>query len=325
MRLEPHNDRVCRYTSRVSGIATVTLNAALDRTLHIGRLEAGRVHAVAKEHVQGGGKGVNVARVLQALGVPTTAIVVVGGTSGREILDDLERAALPTVAIDAKGMSRTCLEIIERGSARATQLHGRGVDADETVLERVIDAVKALPDDIDWVAISGSLPPGMPVGAVRRLTLAARERGCRVAVDTRGPALGEAWSAAPEVVRINREELAGMLGADEKNLGGPPFPELGRPGLGIVSHGRAPFMAWLEDGTRWSVTPPPVEVVNTIGCGDSMLAGLLAGLLAKEPAENALRAATALAAAEATSPVAGRTDIALARSLESGVRITRAA
>ena len=100
---------------------------------------------------------------------------------------------------------------------------------------------------------------------------------------------------------------------------------LGAPGLGVVSHGRAPFMAWLEDGTRWSVTPPPVDVVNAIGCGDSMLAGLLAALRADKSAEEALRSATALAAAEATSPLAGRTDVALARSLEGEVRITRAA
>jgi len=314
-----------RYTCGVSRIATITLNAAMDRTLHLGRLEPGRVHVVKADHSQAGGKGINVARVLHSLKVPTTAIVVVGGPTGGEILADLERASLEAVVVEAPGESRTCLEIVERGSARATQLHGRGVDASREVLDRVVDAVKALPDETSWVAVSGSLPPGMPVDAVRRLADTARSRGFRVAVDTRGPALLEAWSAAPDLVRVNRDELAEVLGSDEKTLPAPPYPELGLPELGVVSHGRAPFMAWLEDGTRWSVTPPPVDVVNTIGCGDSMLAGLLAALVAKEPAESALRQATALAAAEATSPVAGRTDVELARSLEAGVRITRAA
>ena len=283
------------------------------------------MHTVAEEHVQAGGKGVNVARVLQALGVPVTTIVVVGGRTGREIVDDLECASLPTLAIETSGESRTCLEIVERRNARATQLHGRGVDGSADVLERVIDAVESLPNDVSWVAISGSLPPGMPVDAVRRIGESARRRGCRIAVDTRGPALLVAWSIAPDLVRTNREELADVLRTDAKTLPGPPYPQLGRPGLGVVSHGRAPFMAWLEDGTRWSITPPPVKVVNAIGCGDSMLAGLLASLLAEETPEASLRAATALAAAEATSPLAGRTDVALARSLEPGVRITRAA
>lgn len=303
----------------------MTLNAALDRTLHIGRLVTGRVHVVQTEYEQAGGKGVNVARVLQALEVSVLAVVVVGGRSGREIVEDLQKAGIDSLPIEAPGESRTCLEIVERGSARATQLHGRGVEGSEAVLARVLGTLESLPEDVSWVAISGSLPPGMPVDAVRRLADAARARGCRVAVDTRGPALGEAWSAAPDVVRINREELAHVLGADEKTLPPPPYPQLGRPGLGVVSHGRSPFMAWLEDGTRWSVEPPRVEVVNTIGCGDSMLAGLVAALLRNEPAEQALRSATALAAAEAMSPVAGRTDVSLARSLESGVRITRAA
>jgi 1-phosphofructokinase family hexose kinase len=309
----------------VSEVATVTLNAALDRTLHVGRLELGRVHVVSSEHVQAGGKGVNVARVLRALGVAVKAIVVVGGPSGREIVDDLERSSLPNVPIEAPGESRTCLEIVERGSARATQLHGQGVEGSRQVVDRVVEAVEALPESVSWLAISGSLPPGMPVDAVRRVADAARGRRFRVAVDTRGPALGEAWSVRPELVRVNRDELAEVLGADEETLPVPPYPELGAPGLGVVSHGRAPFMAWLEDGTRWSVTPPRVDVVNAIGCGDSMLAGLLASLIEEVPAEAALRSATALAAAEATSLVAGRTDIALARSLETGVRITRAA
>ncbi|MGH0033002.1 MAG: 1-phosphofructokinase family hexose kinase [Myxococcota bacterium] len=295
----------------MSGIATVTLNAALDRTLHVDVLRRGGKSRVREEWAQAGGKGVNVARVLRALGVETRALVLVGGATGRTIARDLADDGLPATCIEAPGESRTCLEIVDtRG--RATQLHGPGVEAGERELAEVAAALRGLPDTFGWVAVCGSLPPAMPHDAVARLVGAARARGLRVAVDTSGPALRHAWAAAPDLVRVNEAEFAEVGDAAD----GPTSPE-----RGVVSRGALPFEAWERDGERWRVTPPAVREANAIGCGDAMLAGLLASLASGEGFADALRRGTALASADACCPRAGRTDVALAKRLEADVGI----
>jgi tagatose 6-phosphate kinase len=301
----------------MGGIATLTLNAALDRTLHVDRIEAGGKSRLRGESAQAGGKGVNVARVLHALGAETRALVVVGGATGRAIADDLARSGLPAQCVEAPGESRICLEILEP-NGRATQLHGSGVHGAGGLLDEIARVVGELPAPFEWLAICGSLPPGMPSDAVGSLLLAARRRGLRVAVDTSGDALATAWRQGPDLVRINDAELAAVLPTGSREL--PPYASLGPATRGVVSRGALPFDAWSGEA-RLRVVPPRVEVVNAIGCGDAMMAGLLASLAADEAFESALRKATALASAEARSPLAGRTDLALARSLEPGVEI----
>lgn len=305
----------------MAGIATVTLNAALDRTLRVDRLEIGRKTRLCSESVQSGGKGVNVARVLHALGVETRALVVVGGTTGRAIADDLGHAGLPSTCIEAPGESRTCIEIVEP-DGRATQLHGSGVEGGGELILAVVRAIEALPDHFTWIALCGSQPPGMPSDGVRSLLLAARRRGLRVAIDTSGAPLAQAWAAGPDLVRINDVELASIGAIAPSDA--PPYRLRGDAPLGVVSRGANPFEAW-EHGACLRITPPRVDAVSAIGCGDAMMAGLLESLAVNEPFADALRRATALAVAAACSPVAGSADLALARSLEPRIAIEPAA
>jgi fructose-1-phosphate kinase PfkB-like protein len=260
---------------------------------------------------------VNVARVLQALGVRTRALVVIGGRTGCAIADDLEGSGIPFDALEAPGESRTCLEIVEPGG-RATQLHGAGVDGAGELVVRVGAAVEALPEGFDWLALCGSLPPGMPTDAVARLGAIARGRGLRVAIDTGGPALAAAWRWGPDLVHVNDTELGDVLpdGAPAR----APHASLGEARRGAVTRGAAPFEAW-EEGRMWSVTPPAVDATNPIGCGDAWTAGVLAALAGKLPFQEALARGTALAAAEACSSRAGRPDLALAHRLMAQVKV----
>lgn len=301
----------------MSGIATVTLNAALDRTLHVDRIRRGGKGRVLGESAQAGGKGVNVARVLQALGVRTRALAVIGGGTGRAIVEDLEGSGIPFDAVEAPGESRTCLEIVEPGG-RATQLHGVGVDGAGELVARVGAAVEALDEGFDWLALCGSLPPGMPADAVARLGAIARGRGLRVAIDTGGPALAAAWRWGPDLVHVNDTELREVLPAGASAR--VPHVSLGEARRGAVTRGAAPFEAW-EEGRTWSVTPPTVDATNPIGCGDAWTAGLLAALSADLPFEEALARATALAAAEACSARAGHPDPTLAHELQAQVKV----
>jgi tagatose 6-phosphate kinase len=149
----------------------------------------------------------------------------------------------------------------------------------------------------------------------------AQRRGIRVALDASAPGLRSGWSAGPDLLRINREEAAEALGVQPRQVEAPPRNAPGLTRLGVISDGPDRLVAWNAEGSRWVVFPPAVRAVNPIGCGDTMLAGLIASLQAKRDLEEALRMATALAAAQAESLVAGRPDPERGRSLEPRVRI----
>lgn len=297
-------------------IVTVTANAAVDRTVAVGRLLPGTRVEARSEHVQAGGKGVNVARVLHGLGVPAMAVVVVGGAAGDWILSDLERAGIPARALRAPGESRTCLELVEPGG-RVTQVHGRGVCGSAGLVDALLATCEGL--EASWLAVCGSLAPGLPADCVARLVERARRRGVRSAVDTSGAALTAALAAGPDLLRVNRTELGDALGIEPEAAPGDPRSR--GVGLGVVSAGEGPVHAWSAEGARLRLHPPVVPLVNPVGCGDAMLAGLLARLAAGADATEALRFGLALAAADAESPVAGRPDSARAAALVPAVRV----
>ena len=304
-------------------IVTVTANAAIDRTVLVSRLEPGVRVRLEAEHAQAGGKGLNVARVLRRLGVPVRAVVVVGGRSGAWIVEDLERDGIPVLAVEARGESRTCLEIVESATRCVTQAHGVGVEGDGELAERVERAIESTLDGAAWLACCGSLPHGMPPDALVRWRARAAARGVRFAADASGKPLRAIWAAGPDVLRVNREEAAEALGVPAAALPPPPYAYAGRPGLGVISDGPRDGLAWSDAGARFRIVPPRVEPRSAIGCGDAMLAGLLAGLVAQRPLEEVLRDACALGAADAESWLAGRPDLARARELAPVTQVRR--
>lgn len=304
-------------------VVTVTANAALDRTLRVNELRTGSKQIVESEAVQAGGKGVNVSRVLAALGVEVRSVVIAGGETGRAIERDLHAAGLSPVVVAAPGESRTCLEIVETRSGAVTQIHGVGVRACEATAQSLVGAVEAALDGAEWIALCGSLPRGCPEDAYLRLLQSARRRGVRVALDASGPALVAGWFGSPELVRINRDEAAGVIdGWGAKDFGHACEGMPGNARLTVVSDGPRPIWVRDSEGATLRVTPPPVRERNPIGCGDAMLAGLLA-TLDQRALEPSLRFATSLAAADAESDVAGRPDPVRALELERMVAIER--
>lgn len=302
-------------------VITVTANAAIDRTAHVGRLGARaeqRSNEPAQE--QAGGKGVNVARILRALNVPVCCIVVVGGGTGRWILQDLERSAIPFVAVQSPGESRICTQLVEARGARVRQSSEGGVHANEAVAASLLRAVSDRLAHASWIALCGSLADGLPIDIVERLVAVSRQHGVASAIDTSGAALTAAWRAAPDLLRVNRDEAAAANPAFVRNLETDARPPDG-PLIGVISDGASPFRAWHDDGRSWYVTPPCVHLSNPVGCGDAMMAGLIARLRAGAPVASALRFATALAAADAESPLAGRSDLSRAKDLMSTVKV----
>jgi 1-phosphofructokinase family hexose kinase len=260
-------------------IVTVTPNPSLDRTYHVDELRLGELHRANYVAVEASGKGVNVSRVLLALGVPTVAVLPVGGREGRELAGLLSSAGLAHRGVGVGGAARVNITVIEPGG-RTTKVNGPGEPLTEAELDALVGEAGrvAVENGASWVACCGSLPPGAGPDLVVRLIQAAHSAGARAAVDTSGAALSAALGAGADLVKPNREELAELAGRDLPTLGDvvAAAGDVAAGGTTVLAS-LGPDGAVLVEGDRclWA-SAPPIEPVNTAGAGDTLLAGYLA-------------------------------------------------
>ncbi|NLE71429.1 MAG: 1-phosphofructokinase [Actinomycetales bacterium] len=289
-------------------IVTVTLNPSLDRTVEVAELARGRVLRARGTHLHPGGKGVNVTRALLANGVPSRAVVPVGGPDGDQLVELLAAEAVDAVVVPVSGRTRSNITIAEPDGT-VTKLNEPGAALTAAELDLVLD--HALADAVDggWVVLCGSLPPGAPVDTYARLTRRLSEAGRRVAVDTSGAALGHAVAAGPALVKPNAEELAGAVGrplASRVDVVAAA-QELRAAGARAVLVSLGAAGAVLVDDAGVLVGEcDPVEPRSTVGAGDAFLAGFLGALHAADGAPGAALARAALAQALAWGAAAVR-------------------
>ncbi|HYF92471.1 MAG TPA: 1-phosphofructokinase family hexose kinase [Symbiobacteriaceae bacterium] len=279
---------------------TVTLNAAVDTSYIFDGFAVGQIHTVAELQRVAGGKANNVARVLRLLGAPVVATGFAGGAPGAFIQADLRACGVAAEYEEIPGESRTCLAMLDRLGGTLTEVREKGpsipTDAAEAFLirfERLLAGARA-------VVISGSLPPGLPVDYYGRLVKLARAHGVFSILDCSGNALKYALPGGPDLVKPNREELAEWAGAL------PPADPLesarrmreAGAGAVAVSLGKDGLLYAGPEGTC-RVQPPSVEALNTVGSGDSLVAGFTAGLLRGLPVPEALRLGVACGTANA--------------------------
>lgn len=259
-------------------ILTITLNPSLDRTVEVGELTRGRVLRARDTHLHPGGKGVNVARALLANGIPSRAVVPVGGPDGDQLVELLGREKVDAVVVPVSGRTRSNITIAEAdGTVTKLNEPGGALTADE--LERILD--HALADAVagGWVVLCGSLPPGAPDDTYARITRRLSEAGQRVAVDTSGPALARVVEARPTLVKPNAEELAEAVGRPLASRADAVLAarELRDAGAGAVLVSLGAAGALLVDDAGVLVGEcAPVEPRSTVGAGDAFLAGFLA-------------------------------------------------
>lgn len=262
-------------------ILTVTLNAAIDKTHLIPGFGVERVNRPTEVIALAGGKGINVARVLRTLGQPTLATGLVAGHAGSFIEACVAREGIPHRFLRLPtGESRTCLAVVHPETGATTEINEPGAPVDAVSLTALLALYGQLLADADWVALSGSMPPGLDGEAYLTMMAAARKAGKRIALDTSGPPLAHALAGRPDILKPNQHEAQDVLGyavtpdtlaaalADLLDRGaGMVALTLGGSGAAIANRDEAFFF-----------TAPAVRVVNAIGSGDSFLAGLLSGL-----------------------------------------------
>ncbi|MEU3983038.1 1-phosphofructokinase family hexose kinase [Streptomyces sp. NPDC026672] len=302
-------------------ILTVTLNTALDLTYRVRSLRPQTTHRVSEVTERPGGKGLNVARVLAALGHPVTVTGFAGGGTGREVRDRL--AGIPGLVdalVPVAGATRRTIAVVDERTGDTTQLNEPGPPIAPTEWAGFQRAYEELLGPASAVALCGSLPPGVPVGAYAGLVRAAHAAGVPVLLDTGGEPLRRGLAARPDVVKPNAEELAELTGSHEPLRAVRDARRRGARAV-VASLGAQGLLAHTPEG-NWSAAPPERLRGNPTGAGDSAVAGLLSGLADRLPWPDRLARAVALSAATVLAPTAGEFDHTAYEALLARVTVT---
>ncbi|MCX5141846.1 MULTISPECIES: 1-phosphofructokinase family hexose kinase [unclassified Streptomyces] len=305
-------------------ILTVTLNTALDLTYGVPALVPHSSHRVTDLSERPGGKGVNVARVLAALGHESVVTGFAGGATGavlRALLAALPAgpATVTDALVPVSGDTRRTLAVVDRATGDTTQFNEPGphVTADEWTA--FLASYGNLLATADAVALCGSLPPGIHVGAYAELVRLARAAGVPVLLDTSGEPLRRGIAARPDLIKPNADELAQLTGSRDPLRATRDARRRGAHGV-IASLGPDGMLA-VASGGSWQASPPAPVKGNPTGAGDSAVAGLLSGLVEGLDWPDRLRRAVALSTATVLSPTAGEFDRAAYEELLPRVRI----
>ncbi|MFS0856137.1 1-phosphofructokinase family hexose kinase [Paenibacillus taichungensis] len=305
-------------------ITTVTLHAAIDRTLYVDKFGVGQVHRVTKQVNEPGGKGNNVAKVIRQLGGQVTATGIIAGNNGVFIERNLTERGIRTAFIQSVGDSRVCLNIVDDSSGTSTELLGQGPNMSEAEVEAIKEKVQELAIQSSAVIMSGSLPPGAPDTLYAELICIVRSAGARAFLDTGGTSFSIGLSATPHFVKPNEQELAEWLGQKPRNVSewARAAHRLADQGIDevCITLGSDGALAILK-GNAYMVKPPTIQPVNTVGCGDAFVAGMAYAGERGDSAESRLRMAVAAAATNAMSSKAGDIDYVLFEEYEHQVQI----
>ncbi|MBB3242910.1 1-phosphofructokinase [Pseudomonas sp. Tn43] len=304
-------------------ILTLTLNPALDLTVQLPLLAPGQVNRSDEMHTHAAGKGVNVAQVLADLGHQLT----VSGFLGEDNLQAFEtlfaKRGFTDAFVRVPGETRSNIKLAE-SDGRITDINGPGPRVSEAAQQALLDRLDQIAPGHDAVVIAGSLPRGVSPQWLREMIQRLKKRGLKVALDTSGEALRAGLAAGPWLIKPNTEELAQALGCEVVSVGAQAEAASRLHAHGIehvvISDG-ADGVNWFSVGSAMHASPPKVSVVSTVGAGDSLLAGMLHGLLSADTPEQTLRTATAIAAMAVTQIGFGIGDTAQLAHLEQGVRV----
>jgi 1-phosphofructokinase family hexose kinase len=263
-------------------ILTVTLNAAIDRTVAVPNFRLGRRHRAVESRTVAGGKGINVARALTLLGRPAIASGFVGGPTGARVLEQLKDESVLTDFIGIAAETRINLAVIDPTSGEQTEINERGPAVSPEEVKRLFDRIGYLAAGARLCVLAGSVPPGAGDDLYARLVADLGRRGIPVVLDAEGEAMLEGLRAGASMVTPNEreaEELVGQEFADNADLSqgllelvrlGASEAAITRPDGCVAAVGENASRRLLEVHTE------PLDPVSTVGSGDAFLAGYVA-------------------------------------------------
>jgi tagatose 6-phosphate kinase len=325
-------------------ILIVALNPALDITHHVPSVDWSGVNRPAAVAARPGGKGLNVARTLRAIGAQVQVVGLAGGVTGEAVRSALSDLAIPAAFTPVRAETRRTFAVVDSDRGRTALFNepGPAVEAGEYE-EFSVTYKTALPDSAA-VVLSGSLPPSLPSDTYAQLTGIATAAGVPVLLDAHGAALRLGAAAGPAIVKPNLAELEDLAGHPLSTPQTSPAPKATSapggadrvavaaaaaqlratgPQAVVVSLGADGLLACTGDGD-WLAVPPGDVAGNPTGAGDAVAAGLVHGLVTGQSWAERLRHAVALGTASAAAPVAGEFRQADYAALVPRVTVSRA-
>lgn len=282
-------------------VYTVTFNPALDYIMEVGNITPGSTNRSESENIVVGGKGINVSAVLAVLGAETTALGFIGGFTGREIERSTEQLGLNCNFIEICGQSRINVKL--KGSEE-TEINAAGPCITAKDVEKLKEIIKKLWAD-DILVLAGSVPKSVGDSIYGEL-LQTLPKGTRTVVDASGMLLKNALKEKPFLVKPNEQELEELFGEKIKGNKDTALKladnllKMGAENV-MVSLGANGAVFVSSTGERYSLNAPKGRAVNTVGAGDSMVAGFIAGVVQGRDIKDAFKMAVATGSAAAFS------------------------
>jgi len=310
-------------------IITVTLNAAIDKTLAVPNFQLGRRHRSSQARTTAGGKGVNVARALKRLGQPVIATGLAGGPTGTRIIEQLTAEAILCDFVRIKDESRTSTAVIDPTSGVQTEVNEWGPEITESEISLFCDKLMYLAKGADICVFAGSHPRGVDDKIYAELITELKRLGVMTVIDAEGEPMEQALRAAPDLVSPNSLEAEQLVGHEFREDSDHVFGlyelcERG-PREAVITHAGGCYALVGRDHERslYELTIDPLEPVSAIGAGDVFLAGYLAACYTGRPQADALRFAVACGAESTQHLGAGVLDPRAAERLEHEVVVNQ--
>ena len=310
-------------------IVTVTLNAAVDRTLLVPNFQIGQRHRASVGFLSGGGKGINVARALKRLGAPVVCTGLAGGRNGTLLVEELTQEGVLNDFVRIRGESRTSTAVLDPTSNAYTEINEAGPEIADDELETLREKLAYLTQGADFIVFAGSLPRGVETTFYAEAIRDAARRHQLAVVDADGEPMREAVRAEPYLVAPNvreAEELVGHEFVDDEDLASAldEIADLGARNV-LITMDTGCFALLREDReqVRLRARAPALEPISTIGAGDTLLAAFLAARAAGRSFEDSVRTAVATGAASVLEAGPGRFDPREASRLAPLVTIDR--
>jgi 1-phosphofructokinase family hexose kinase len=309
-------------------IVTVTLNAAIDRTLTVPNFQLNQRHRASAGLTLAGGKGINVARALKRLGVPVVATGLAGGGTGTRVVEELTSEAILNDFVRIEDESRTSTAVVDPAGNSYTEINEWGPEVQPDELDMLVEKLRYLSIGADFVVLAGSLPRAVEADFYSDLIRDLNRRQVATVLDSEGEPLRLGLEAEPFLVSPNQREAEALVGQEfyENQDFAFALEHIGELGArNVLITNETGCFARLRDGRktrRYRVLAPHVEPVSTVGSGDVLLAGYVAARLEGRPAEDALRSAVAAGAASTLELGAGRLDPRVASQLTQDVQLS---
>lgn len=262
-------------------IYTVTLNPAVDCTVAVSGMNIGAVNRADRQVLMAGGKGINMSVILHRLGVPTMALGFTGGETGRLFRSLLDKSGCPYDFTDLEGQN-TRVNVKLKNGGEETEINGRGPEISSEDMSGFMKKLGDTLNDGDILILAGSIPASVNDTVYADIMAMFADRDIRIAADTSGKALTSLLSHRPFLIKPNGHELGEIIGSvvvthEDAFIGAKALQQMGARNVMVSLAGDGAVLL-AEGGRRYECRAPKGTVVNSVGAGDSMLAGFLAGL-----------------------------------------------